>query len=72
MRGATQSFLSETAYTGAATELKLTHAASYLDSPNTTSSTIYKTQFMNTGNAASVTVQNNNSTSTITLLEIGA
>jgi hypothetical protein len=72
MRGATQIFVSETAYTGAATELKLTHAASYLDSPNTTSSTTYKTQFMNPGNAASVNVQNNNSTSTITLLEIGA
>ena len=72
MRGATSIHVAETIYTGAATELKMTHASSYLDSPNTTSSTTYKTQFMNPANAASVTVQNNNSTATITLLEIGA
>jgi len=44
----------------------------YLDSPATTSSTTYKTQFRNSGNAVSVFVQDGSSTSTITLLEIGA
>jgi hypothetical protein len=44
----------------------------YLDSPATTSATIYKTQFQNGANAAIVTVQEQNSTSTITLMEIAA
>ena len=42
----------------------------YLDSPSTTSSTTYKTQFSSTGNNANVYVQSNNATSTITLMEI--
>jgi hypothetical protein len=42
----------------------------YLDSPATTSATIYKTQFQNGSNAAMVTVQEQNSISTITLMEI--
>ena len=45
---------------------------SYLDSPATTSATTYKTQFKNRVNAASVSIQEGNETSTITLLEIGA
>jgi hypothetical protein len=45
---------------------------SYLDSPATTSSTTYKTQFANNANAASVTVQLGSSPSSITLLEIAA
>ena len=46
---------------------------SYLDSPATTSSTTYTTKFANqAGSAASVSVQANNETSTIILLEIGA
>jgi hypothetical protein len=49
------------------------NSVAYLDSPATTSATTYKTQFANlAGSAASVTVQANNETSTIILLEIGA
>ena len=44
----------------------------YLDSPATTSSTTYKTQFKNRITAASVSVQEGNETSSIVLLEIGA
>lgn len=44
----------------------------YLDSPSTTSSTTYKTQFRNYQNAAGVIVQESTAVSTITLLEIGA
>jgi hypothetical protein len=52
-------------------------SASYLDSPSTTSSTTYKTQFANAVAADGVTVQRyqvtaNSGVSTITLLEIGA
>jgi hypothetical protein len=43
----------------------------YLDSPATTSATTYKTEFRSLSNNASVRVQND-STSSITLLEIGA
>jgi hypothetical protein len=42
----------------------------YLDSPNTTSSVTYKTQFGSTTGGSSVAVQINNSLSTITLMEI--
>jgi hypothetical protein len=50
-----------------------TIAASYLDSPATTSATTYKTQFNSTDNAATVSVQLLSShISTITLMEIGA
>ena len=44
----------------------------YLDSPATTSATTYKTQFKSGANLASVRVQNNGATSTITLMEIAA
>jgi hypothetical protein len=48
----------------------------YLDSPNTTSSTTYKTQFANSSGTGTVYIQSNggsaNVMSTITLLEIGA
>jgi hypothetical protein len=45
----------------------------YLDSPNTTSATTYKTQLANNIGATSVTLQNGSlATSTIVLLEIGA
>ena len=50
-------------------------SVSYLDSPNTTSATTYKTQFKNDSATASVDVQALFSTgvkSTIVLLEIGA
>jgi hypothetical protein len=47
-------------------------STSYLDSPATTSATTYKTQYANEANAASVGVNQDGSTSTITLLEIAA
>jgi hypothetical protein len=50
--------------------LGFSSTTSYLDSPSTTSSVTYKTQFANGQNAASVRVQTDSSTSTITLLEI--
>jgi hypothetical protein len=45
---------------------------SYLDSPATTSSTAYSVQFYNHGVAATVGVQSNSDTSTITLMEVAA
>ena len=48
------------------------YALSYLDSPATTSATIYKTQFQRTSGLGNATVQISSSVSTITLLEIGA
>jgi hypothetical protein len=71
LRGATQIYETEVIYSPGV-ELKSSHSISYVDSPSTTSSTTYKTQFMNVANAASVGVQNNSTTATITLLEIGA
>jgi hypothetical protein len=49
-----------------------TVSTAYLDSPATTSAITYKTQFRNNVNAASVAVQVNSTTSTITLLEVSA
>jgi hypothetical protein len=49
-----------------------TVSTAYLDSPATTSAITYKTQFRNNVNAASVAVQVNSVTSTITLLEVSA
>ena len=45
---------------------------SYLDSPSTTSATVYKTQFRNVDNTNTIEVQNGSSVSSITLLEISA
>ena len=61
------------AYTNTAmTNIIGTVSSTVLDAPATTSSTVYKTQFMNSGvNAAGVFV-NDTSLSTITLLEISA
>ncbi len=47
-------------------------SAMYLDSPNTTSATTYKTQFANFTAAASVSANTNNTPATITLMEISA
>jgi hypothetical protein len=47
-------------------------STSYLDSPATTSSVTYKTQFANNVNNAGVRVQTDGATSTITLMEIKA
>lgn len=49
-----------------------TLSTTILDSPATTSAVTYKTQFSNGNPTASVSVQNGNEVSTITLLEIGA
>ena len=49
-----------------------TVGTTYLDSPGTTSSTTYKTQFNNEGGAGTTSVQVNGATSTITLMEIAA
>lgn len=65
-------------YTGTAVENYVgSCSVSYLDSPATTSSTTYKTQFRNSGGAGTVTIQSTlggglNAVSTITLMEIGA
>ena len=77
LRGATQivgDFAGLAGYMSSAQLLYVGNAANicYLDSPTTTSATTYKTQFMNTANAAEVSVQQNSSASSITLLEIGA
>lgn len=47
-----------------------TQGVVYLDSPSTTSSTTYKTQFRSVGNTANAVVQGNGCMSTITLMEI--
>ena len=56
-------------------QLRGSSSTNYLDSPATTSATTYTTQFCSKSNEASVSVQYNEydgSTSSITLLEIGA
>lgn len=59
-------------YTGTAIENYGAASVTHLDSPATTSSVTYKTQFANWQNQASVKVQAGNATSTMTLLEISA
>ena len=79
MRGATQilEFEGGAGYTGSALFNNVgSVSTNYLDSPNTTSATTYSTQFARNTAAGTVYVQTDgasgNSTSTITLLEIGA
>jgi hypothetical protein len=64
------------AYEGLATQTTIENRGSfpvmYLDSPATTSATIYKTQFSNGGVSANLVGVNSNATSTIILIEIGA
>ena len=73
LRGATSLAVGFGGYTNSTLTLGFgTISFAYLDSPATTSSTTYKTVFKNMNNSASVTVQNNGSTSSIVLLEIGA
>ena len=59
-------------YVGAVQQNYFTAAFNYLDSPATTSTTTYKTQFCNNFGSpnGSVSVQSANTTSTITLMEI--
>jgi hypothetical protein len=76
MRGATQlAFFGDTiGYNASATEARVGTGAtaSYLDSPATTSATTYKFQFRSSQNSSAVFIQGGNSTSNITVLEIGA
>jgi len=68
-----QNIAVELGYSPTAQELILgTTSTCYLDSPATTSATIYKTQFSNRVAGASVSVQINSAESTITLMEISA
>ena len=64
-------FASSSAYTGVSDINDIgSVSASILDSPASTSAITYKTRFRNGANAASVSVQTDNETSTITLMEI--
>jgi hypothetical protein len=66
-------FAADSLTTGTSLEQSGSASTTYLDSPATTSATIYKTQFCSPGNTASAFVQYYGSvSSTITLLEIGA
>jgi len=76
MRGATQLIVIENE--AGATNVASTQnsvggtGCTYLDSPATTSATTYKTQFLSVGNISYARLQQDNSSSTITLMEIGA
>jgi hypothetical protein len=80
LRGATQIWINDerafTGRTGGGTlqEYQTILGITYLDSPATTSATTYKTQFMTaiTSSSGSSVAQGYNTTSTITLIEIGA
>jgi len=73
LRGATDlaSLLGIT-YTETAANNHIVVSMNYLDSPNTTSATTYKTQFRSRSSGVTFTVQSVSSYSSITLLEIGA
>lgn len=60
------------AYTATALQNRVSASFTYLDSPATTSSITYKTQFANGDAGAEVQVQTNQSPSSITLMEIAA
>ena len=67
---AVHTFAVATCYTGTLAAQIQTVSAMYLDSPATTSSTTYKTQFANFQANASVAANTNNTPATITLMEI--
>jgi hypothetical protein len=72
-RGVTDIYIAENiTYNNTATETYGAWAATYLDSPATTSSTTYTVNFANAANVASVSVNPGGSTGSIVLLEIGA
>ena len=54
------------------TGIRMAWSFNYLDSPSTTSSTTYKTQFKKMGGTGSIVVQDSSSVSAITLMEIAA
>lgn len=66
----TSSFITFTNYLGAANALIMSVPINYLDSPATTSATTYAIYFCRGSGSGSVTVQQNNDVSTITLIEI--
>ena len=79
LRGATAVYLQDFAaqlYSAGETALALAgyHNANYLDSPATTSATTYKTQgkLSSTANSAVIVFQENSTTSSMILMEIGA
>jgi hypothetical protein len=75
LRGATSisTFATQVGLTSStATNIVGTQGVIYLDSPATTSSTTYKTQFRSVANSAQAIVQANGCMSTIALLEISA
>jgi len=74
MRGATNvvTFNTYGNFTNSLLGVITSYSFSYLDEPNTTSATTYKTQFANLTAAAEVNVQHDDRMSTIILLEIGA
>jgi hypothetical protein len=74
LRGATNiiDFEAGSLFNNAAQINRASASTNYLDSPATTSSTTYKVQFVRGNSSGTVGVQQDASTSTITLLEIGA
>jgi hypothetical protein len=73
LRGATDlASLLGIGYTETAANNHIVVSMNYLDSPNTTSATTYKTQFRSRSSGVTFTVQSVSSYSSITLLEIGA
>ena len=73
LRGASvivSAFEAQGGYNNTATNASSSSSISYLDSPATTSSTAYKTQFSSGSNIAAANINSSNSTSTITLMEI--
>ena len=73
LRGSTDIYVLGNALnnTGSSIEQRCSASGVFLDSPNTTSATTYKTQFKSASGSADVRV-GNGSTMTITLMEIGA
>ena len=59
-------------YNTSSTDTGVAGSMFWLDSPNTTSATTYKTQFARNGGSGTVEVQNNAAESSIILLEISA
>ena len=73
VRGATDliTFVTESPYSGTSLELATSSGSTvYLDSPATTSSTTYKTQFKSRVSGQSVIVQSSSAASTICLMEV--
>jgi hypothetical protein len=66
----TSFLMSGNLYTASASNLRGTLGFQYLDSPTTTSSLEYRVYFLSTDGTSAVYVQNNQSPSTITLMEI--